>query len=93
MIKILIPALAIGALASTAMAGEPVTLTEAQLDNVAAGFTFQSNKNSTYQVAAASAHAQGGCIVAACVGWGANGNASASAYATNVNHTTQLNID
>jgi hypothetical protein len=90
--KLAISAFALAAMASGAMAGEPVTLTDSQLDNVAAGFTFQSNRNRTTQVALASASAHGGCIVAVCAG-GYNGNASAYADAYNSNSTHQINID
>lgn len=83
--KLVVSAFAFAALASTAIAAEPLTNT--QLDQVTAA-GFQSNWNHTTQVAVAQAY--GGCNVAVCLsGFGGNGNAAA--IAANENKTFQSN--
>ena len=83
--KLMIVAFAAAAMATGAMAAEPLTTT--QLDQVTAG-RVKVNDNWTTQVAVAQAY--GGCNVAVCVsGFGGNGNATA--IAANENETRQRN--
>lgn len=85
-------ALALGAMTSVALA-EPMKLTDDQLDKLTAA-GFQSNFNSTTQVAYAEAFAAGGCNFAICdSSGGGNGNADAVAIAENFNFTDQSNDD
>ena len=83
--KLVIATFAAAAMATSAMAAEP--LTTAQLDQVTAT-GFQSNFNQTWQ--SATAVAVGGCNLAVCVS-GKGGNGNAVAIAENKNRTRQSN--
>jgi hypothetical protein len=89
--KLMLSALALGAMTAVAMAGEPVKLTSSQLDVVSAGNPCSKFKgkcfNSNFNWTSQTAVAVGGCNGAVCVagGFGANGNASA----INSNETEQ----
>jgi hypothetical protein len=91
--KLMLSALALGAMTAVAMAGEPVKLTSSQLDAVSAGNPCSINKsfavktsqncinsNSTFQLAVAGGG--GG-------NFGVGANSQGNAVAANSNYTNQ----